>query len=506
MKSQRKAGILLSYLSQFIQLLSGLLYTPVMLRLLGQSEYGLYTLVYSVTAYLSLLSLGFSSSYIRYYSRIRQKGDERELARFNGMFLSVFLVMSLLCLLCGAVMVIHIHSIFGDGLSDAEYATASVLMVFMIGNMALSFPNSVFSSITSAHERFLFQKTLAVLQNILNPFLTLPLLIMGYGSVGMVVVTTVLTVGHFTANVVYCLHHLHVSFSFTHPDFALLKEMWVFTSFIFINLIVDQLNWNVDKYLLGRFAGTSAVAVYGVAATLNTHYISLSTSISSVFVPEVHRIVASSNDNRLLTALFTRVGRIQFLLLSLVLSGFIFFGRPFLHYWVGDSYCDSYGIALALMGPVTVPLIQNTGIEIQRAKNLHTVRSVVYLLIAIANVGLSIPLIHWYGALGAALGTAFSLSVGNIFFMNWYYHKKIGLDIAAFWKSISQFVPALLPPAILALLLTQADLYAHAAVWLAACAVYLFCFSLSLWKFGLNQSEKKIVYAVLRRFRAKNRE
>ena len=36
------------------------------------------------------------------------------------------------------------------------------------------------------------------------------------------------------------------------------------------NQIIDQINWSVDKFLLGRFAGTTAVAVYGVGGQINS--------------------------------------------------------------------------------------------------------------------------------------------------------------------------------------------------------------------------------------------
>ena len=65
--SQKKAGVVLSYASQAVQIISGLIYTPIMLRILGQSEYGLYQLVYSVVSYLGLLSMGFNASYMRFY-------------------------------------------------------------------------------------------------------------------------------------------------------------------------------------------------------------------------------------------------------------------------------------------------------------------------------------------------------------------------------------------------------------------------------------------------------
>ena len=52
---------------------------------------------------------------------------------------------------------------------------------------------------------------------------------------------------------------------------------------------------------MGRFAGTTAVAVYGVGGQINTLYLQFSTSISNVFVPKVNKIVAESNDNEQLT-------------------------------------------------------------------------------------------------------------------------------------------------------------------------------------------------------------
>lgn len=76
--------------------------------------------------------------------------------------------------------------------------------------------------------------------------------------------------------------------------------------------------------MLGRFAGTTAVALYGVGGQINTLYLQFSSSVSNVFVPKVNRIVAETNDNDQLTKLFTKVGRIQFMVLGLILSGFIF--------------------------------------------------------------------------------------------------------------------------------------------------------------------------------------
>ena len=499
--NQRKAGVVLSYASEIVKILSSLIYTPIMLRLLGQSEYGLYNLVHSVVAYLSLLSLGFTASYIRFYSKFKVKEKDEEIARLNGMFMTVFLVIAMIALTCGLIMTRNIHDIFKDGLSESEYGTAKVLMILMVINLSLTFPDSVFTCITSAHERFFFQRLLTFLRNLLNPFLSLPLLLLGYGSIGMVVATTIITVAHLIVNIWYVLHKIHARFVFNHFQFSLLREIWGFTFFIFLNQIIDQINWSVDKFLLGRMINTTAVAVYGLGGQINSLYLMLSSSISSVFVPRVNKIIAEKDDDTLLSALFTRIGRIQFLILSIVLTGFIFFGKPFMHFWGGAGYEESYYVALWLIIPVTVPLIQNLGIEIQRAKNKHRARGVVYFFIAIGNIFLSIPLIRAYGTIGAAVGTAISLIAGNILFMNWYYDRKIGLDIKGFWKSIIKFLPAFIAPVILGICIMNFVPINRLITLVLWIVVYAVVFCVSMWFLGMNVSEKNMILSIVRKFK-----
>ncbi len=500
--NQLKAGVMLSYATQAVNILTGLLYTPVMLRLLGQSEYGLYQLVYSVVSYLSLLSLGFAASYMRFYSRYKVHEDNQGIAKLNGLFMLIFLSISLVCILCGAAMVYNSKAIFGEGLTAAELSKARILLGIMVFNMVATFIDSVFTSIITAYEKFFFQKFIMFLKTLFNPFITLPLLIMGYGSVAMVTVTTVLTVTALLADAFFCLQKLKVKFDFRSPEFSLFKEMWGFTFFIFINMIVDQLNWNIGKFLLGRMIGTVAVAVFGVASQLNSMYLLFSTSVSSVFIPRVNYIVANNDDSNELNKLFIKVGRIQFLILGLVITGYIIFGKEFIALWAGRGYDEAYIIGLFLMIPVTVPLIQNLGIEIQRAKNKHKVRSVVYLFAATVNIIVSIPFIKYWGASGAAVGTAVSLTAGNIVFMNWYYHKKMKLDMIYFWKSIfGIFVPvvftAVLGVILKKMLLQPENIISLILVISIYCVIYL----VIIWLFGMNRQEKNLIIKPLKKAR-----
>ena len=281
---------------------------------------------------------------------------------------------------------------------------------------------------------------------------------------------------------------------FKNIDSKLFKEIGIFTSFIFLNQIIDQINWSLDKVLLGRFSGTTAVAIYGVAANLNLMYKNLLSSISSVFVPKINMIVAKAKDvSNQLTDIFTRVGRIQFMMASLILSGFIFFGKQFIKIWAGNGYDDSFSVALLLMIPITVELIQYLGIEIQRAKNMHKARSVIYIVTTVFNVILSIIFIQKLGVKGAAIGTAVSVIVGEWLFINIYYQKKVKLDIIYFWKSIFKLIPSTIPPVICGILITKFCKINNLLSLVFFILVYASIFAISVYFVGMNKDEKEMI-------------
>lgn len=503
--NQLKAGVMLSYISMGASTIISIIYTPIMLRLLGQNEYGLYQLVFSVVSYLGLLSFGFGSAYMRFYARYKVQKDTEGIARLNGMFMTVFIGIAILAILAGSVLVNNVQLIFEQGLTAEEIQTAKVLMALMVFNVAITFPASVFDSIVTSQEQYFFQRFVNLLRSVLNPFLCLPLLIMGFGSISLVLVTTILTLASFMINMWFCFKKLHTRFIFGHFDGSLFKEIGIFSFYIFLNQIIDQVNWSVDKFILGMITGTVGVAVYSLAAQLNTYYLNFSTSISTVFIPRVNRIVAESNDNQVLTKIFTKVGRIQFILLGLIIEGYVFLGQPFIDLWGGDGYGTSYYVGLWLMLPVTIPLIQNLGLEIQRAKNMHKFRSIVFILIAVGNVCLSIPLCKIYGPVGCAIGTAAALLLGNGLIMNWYYQAKVGLDIRYFWWEIIKFVPALIIPGIAGyFIMRYAMIYSYGILVLWG-MTFVGIYGLSMWFAGLNAYEKALfsgpVKKILRRIK-----
>lgn len=102
-----KSGFILSYISIFIQSIISILYTPVMLRLLGESNYGLLQLAVSTMSSLSILSFGFGSSYMRFYSQYKADNDNNAISVLNGMFTIIFISVSILSLIVGGFITMN---------------------------------------------------------------------------------------------------------------------------------------------------------------------------------------------------------------------------------------------------------------------------------------------------------------------------------------------------------------------------------------------------------------
>ena len=501
-------GTLLTYIQTGLSIVIGLVYTPFILRVLGQSEYGLYSTIASTISLLSILSLGIGSSYVRYFMRCRQAGDEDGIARLNGLYLTVFCIIGLVALVCGLYLTANMHMIFKDGLRPEQYGTARVLMILLTLSLAASFPMSVVGNFITAHERYVFLKLASILNTVVSPLITLPVLLAGYGSIGMVTVSVSVSAVVYLIQIFYCRRRLHMRVILSGFEKGLFKEILVFSSFIAINILVDQVNDNLDKVIITRYCGTAIAAVYAIGQQVHVYFSMFSTAISGIFTPRIHSIVQAHPDDTAylrgaLTELFIRVGRLQFFLLTLILTGFVFFGRAFIYFWAGDGYTDAYYIALLLMTPAMIPLCQNIGIEMQRAQNLHQYRSVLYGSMALANLVISIILCKRLGAIGCAIGTAIAVLLANGLAMNILYQKKINIDVISFWKSILGTLPGMIVPVIAGVLINVLGNIRTVPGMLLGIVVYTAIYAASVWLISLNGEEKELLLGIVRR-RTKN--
>lgn len=438
--NQLKAGVVLNYVVIFLNTVVGLLYTPYMLRMMGQSEYGLYSLVASVIAYLTVLDLGFGNAIVRYTAKFRAEKKTEEQYEMFGMFFLLYLVIGIIAFGIGLGLYFNVDTLFGNTMTTVELGRARIMMLLLVANLAFTFPMSIWGSIIQAYEDFVFQKSLNIFRIILNTAVMICLLHFGYKAVAMVVVQTIFNVLTLVVNFIYCRRKLniHIYFRFKHFHWGFLKEVAIYSFWIFLNAIMDRVYWSTGQFVLGAMVGTVAVAVFAIAIQLEGMYMQFSTAISSVFLPKVTAMVATNRSRKEISDLFIRTGRIQYIVLAYILSGFIIFGRQFIELWAGAGYTDAYIISLLFFIPLTVPLIQNLGITILQARNEMKFRSVLYIIIALVSLAMQIVLTRYFGGIGCAMGVSCALVVGQILIMNVYYRRRQDLDIKTFWKEISK--------------------------------------------------------------------
>ena len=444
--SQLKTGALLSYVVLALQNLVGLLYTPFMLRMMGKSEYGLYSIAASVVAYLTILDLGFGNAIVRYTAKFRAENKQEEQYEMFGMFFLLYCGIGLIALLAGGVLYWNAENIFDASMTASELSRTKVILLLMVFNLAITFPFSLFGSIITAYEQFIFQKVIAILRIILNTATMIVLLNLGYKAIAMVVVTTIFNVLTLGLNFWYCKHYLKIKLKFVRFKWGFLKEVSIYSFWIFLNVIMDRIYWSTGQFVLGAYAGTAVVAVFAVAIMLEHMYMSFSTAISGVFLPKVTAMAVRDSDGKSISDLFIKTGRIQYCVMVLVLTGFFLFGRQFIHLWAGDGYDDAYIIAMLFFVPLTIPLIQNLGITILQARNQMKFRCILYLVISLVSLGAQIPLSMYYGGIGCACAIAGALVLGQIIIMNVYYQVRQKIDIVGFWVEIIKMsvVPAVL--------------------------------------------------------------
>ena len=498
-KDQLKAGALLSYVNLGLSSLIPILYTPIMLCILGKEEYGLYSLSSSTIGYLSLLSFGFGGTILRYLTLYRAKGDKEQEESVFGFFIVLYGIVAVLIFLGGLIISGNVDLIFNKGLTAVELDKMQILVIIMAFSSAISFPISVFSSVVMAHEKYIFRKCIDMFSTVIAPLGNLIALYCGFASIGMALVSVAIQFLMLPINMIYCFKVLHVHPRFRRMPINLIKEMLSFSAFVFIATIVDMLFWGTDKVLLGMYASTAAVAVYNIGGTFNNMVLNLSTAISNVLTTRITSMVAKDATNEQLTDVFIKVGRLQYIVVALIISGFAVFGQDFIHLWAGEAYKDAYWIAVLTLFPLCIPLIQNTGLSIVTAKNKHQFRSIVYLIIAIINVIATYLAIPRWGGIGAAACSGIAYLLGQGLFMNLYYWKVIGINTPLFWKNIGRM--SVVPGIILIIsLFFKLKLFFYSWItFFIGVIVYIIIYVLLTMKCTLNAFEKNLILRIIRR-------
>lgn len=493
--NQLKAGAALNYVSICLNMVVGLIYTPYMLRMLGQSEYGLYSLAASIIAYLTVLDLGFGNAIVRYTAKFRAEGKQREQEEMFGMFFILYIGIGAIAMIAGSVLSLNVENMFSRAMTDTEVSRTRIMLWLMTFNLAFTFPMSIWGSIMSAYERFVFQRIVSIIRSVLNPVVMILLLVIGYKAIAMVVVTTIFNVATLLINWWYCKYRLTIKVRFAKFKWGFLKEVSIYSFWIFLNAIMDRIYWSTGQFVLGVYKGSAAIAVYAVAVQLLNMYMLFSTAITGVLLPKITAMVVKGNNEKEISDLFIKVGRIQYIIVVFILSSFIVFGKPFIKLWAGSNYVDSYYVCLFFFIPFTIDLIQNLGISILQARNRLKFRSLLLVLVASSSLLLSVVLAKKYGYYGCAFSTGLGLLIGQGLILNIYYCRKEHIDIPSFWKEILKMSVVPFFVIIIGLFVTNSSLFNNISLFafVVSCVFFLIVYGVAFWFLSMNKSERDLV-------------
>ena len=400
------------------------------------------------------------------------------------------------------------NALANSAYTDADIQKALLMFMILIVNLAFSLLSNAFPAIMNGYGRFSFQKIITWLRTIIRVILLILLLVMGYDSVAIVILDTVLNVITACIFAVYVFAGLQVRVSFRGMNFAMMREITHYSFYIFLDMLINQIYWKLGQLVLGIVSAPPLqINAFAYGMTIPNYYIMISTARATMFLPTITKIVTELDAGKKLTDLMIRVGRIQFLILGLVLVGFLVIGQDFVSAWLGDRYTDAYYVASLVLIVNTIPCIQNIGIVILQVKNQMRFRVLSYLGVCVWNIILSFALSPHLGAIGATLGTVLSVLIGNILIINLYYHKKIGLDM---WRAYRGTFRGILPAILLALAASWiVDAFIPLSGWigvivkgLVVCAFYI----PSAWFIGMNSYEKNLVLSPVKRIVKKTKE
>ncbi len=493
--SQLKKGAILSYLTIIITNGIGLLLTPYMIQKLGNAEYGLYTLIGSVIAYISILDFGLNNTIVRFVAKYRAMNDNKSQENFLATTFLIYFFISAVVVLLGVVLYFNLDAIFKN-LTISELRKSKLMFSILIFNMAITLPGGAFAAISSAYEHFVFPRAMNIIKYITRSILVVVILFYGSDAVGIVILDTIINVVVILLNAIYVFKLLNAKVKLHHFEMPLVKEIFSYSVWIFIFAIVGQFQWQAGQVILGIISGTKDVAVYGVGIMLGTYYGAFSTAISGVFLPRATMMTVQDATNTELTSMMIKIGRFSLLVLLLILGGFLLYGEQFVQLWVGDSFKISWIIAVIIMFSYTLPLVQSFANSILEARSLFRFKAVVYISLILLGTFIGAYMVQFIGILGLIIGSTGGWILSQVI-MNIYYSVVLKLEISRFFIELfSKIVPSFGIILLFGYLLN----FLPGTGWLnllLKIAIFILIFVLVMYKFGLNSVEKQTFTAMI---------
>lgn len=406
-------NVSVNYLVTVTELLLGIFMLPFNVAHLGQSAYGLWILVASVTVYFSMFDMGYGVAQVRFAAKYRAQGDSSALNEIASTMFCMFGGIGLFTFALAILIALNLEKVFP--LTPSQAKTGQIVLLCISAYVALGFPFSVFGGIVNGFQRQYLNGAVAFVTAIVVAAVNVIVLLSGYGLAELVAATTAVRILSYLAyalNAYRVFPALRIRLKYFKRE--RLREVTGFSIFILIIDIANKLNYSTDAIVIGAFLGTSAVAVWAVAQRLIEIVQRITDQLNGVLFPVVVDNSTVQRIDRLRKILVqgTRLSLAMVVPLATVLG---LTARPLVMVWVGPEFSGSVNVIYILSLVVAVRVGNATSAVILKGSDLHKFLAFANISMAVGNLVLSVLLVRSYGLIGVAIGTLIPIIVISMF-------------------------------------------------------------------------------------------
>lgn len=432
---QLKIGALLSYVGIFVSIITGLTYHPWMIKTIGNSDYGLYTLAMSlINTFMIDFGLGLAAQ--KFISGYIAQKDQKSVDNVSGLIFKLYFIIAMALLLFFAVLYFFLDGVYVQ-LTPAELQKFKILFIMAAIYSVTTFPFITLNGILSSYERFISLKASDFFHKIITVVLTAAALLMGQGVYILVVVNLISSFIYSAMRIIAIKKYTPIRPNFSYSDKKQTKELFGFSIWASVSVIVVRLLLTLAPSILGIVSGSYEIAVFGYGVSMEGHIYSFVNAINGFFMPRLSVLSvqedAEEGSKKVLELMIT-VGRFILMLFGLIFIGFTILGKEFIILLVGKEYAASYYCVLLICayGIIAYPQqIANTYTVVKDKVKIRAIVSIIALAIYVVCAFIFSSL---WGALGAAWAVCVALFFQTIA-MNVVYHKVLKIDIIAFFKN-----------------------------------------------------------------------
>ncbi len=488
-----KKGALISYFSIGISIIAGIIYTPWMIREIGQNDYGLFSLALSIISYLTM-DFGLSSAVSRFLSKYNAEDNKEDIANFLGMIYRLFFYISIAIFII-IVIIYFFIDVFFLKFSPAEIEKFKTIYIILGFYSLLIFPFKPLDGILTANEYFFELKLFTFIQKILTILLMVIFLFLGYKLFALVIINAVSGIFVTLLKIIFVRRKSSSKINFKYKNQKLLKNTLFFSFWAFIISLIGNLAESFSPTILGISSGAYEISIYSIGATFYGYSYSIANALSGLFLPKVTNIIYRNKDEKRLQNLYIKIGRIQFLILGLILIGFSLVGKEFIGIWMKDlNFQKSYLVALFLIIPTLFVYSQSIANTALYSKNLVKHIAIGEIIKTIVSIVIALFLSPNYGAIGASIGLLFGNIIGRVLYLNIIYKKILKLNTYEFYNKtlISFLIPFISIFFISKVLISYIPTNSY-DFFIIKVFIILIIYIFVCWFFILNNEEKELI-------------